>query len=181
LILPVFLFLFYKIANTALIMIGILPNPLMKDVVLHRTAIVYPNEKGLQETPGHRNMCAILLGVVSHHPLGMFGPGFKEVSNRFKEMVVELSADASTHGFLGASDWINAGTRTSGNEFMSLLYFESDEALHRYAHGPMHSDTMLWWRENEDNLHQVGIMHEVFSAPKTNWEGVYVNYHPTGK
>jgi heme-degrading monooxygenase HmoA len=181
LVLPCFLFLLYKIGNTALLMTGILPNPLMQDVVPRRTAIVYPNEKGEQSTPGDQDMCAIILGVVSHHPLGMFGPGFKEVGDRFREMVTELSADASRHGFLGASDWLNAGTRTSGNEFMSILYFEDEEALHRYAHGPMHSETMLWWRQNEDKLHQIGIMHEVFAAKRKGWEGVYVNYHRTGK
>lgn len=70
---------------------------------------------------------------------------------------------------------------TSGNEFASILYFENDEALHRYAHGPMHSSAMLWWREAEKNLDHVGIMQEVFLAPEKSWEGVYLNYHPTGK
>lgn len=26
----------------------------------------------------------------------------------------------------------------------------------------------------------MGIMHEIFSAPKQGWENVYINYHPTG-
>jgi hypothetical protein len=153
----------------------------MQDVILRRTAPVFPDSTGAQDKPSDRTICAILLGVVSHHPLGMFGPGFKNVTDRFEAMVLELSADATAHGFLGASDWISASGRTSGNEFASILYFEDDDALHRYAHGPMHTDTMTWWRSVEKELKHVGIMHEVFSAPKKGWEGVYINYYPTGE
>jgi hypothetical protein len=153
----------------------------MKDVLLHRTAPVYPNSKGIQEKSGNETVCALLIAVISHHPLGMFGPGFKEVGDRFKLMVQEMSADASKHGFLGASSWINAAERTSSNEVASIMYFENEEYLHAYAHGPMHSQTMQWWREAEKDLKHVGIMHEVFACPKNGWEGVYVNYHPTGQ
>jgi hypothetical protein len=152
----------------------------MKDVLRYRTTPVFPSASGAQDKPADQPMCAILLGVVSHSPLGMLAPGFKEVGARFEGMMREMSADATTHGFLGASSWINAADRTSSNEFGQLLYFEDDEALHRYAHGPMHSATMQWWREKERELKYVGIMHEVFACPKKSWEGVYVNYHPTG-
>jgi hypothetical protein len=127
-------------------------------------------------------MCAILLSVVSHHPLGMLAPGYKEVGERFGAMTRELSADATAHGFLGASNWLNA-SRSRSNEFGTIMYFENDEALHKYAHGKMHTDTMLWWREEEKagRVKHVGIMHEMFAAPKGGWEGVYLNYQPTGK
>jgi hypothetical protein len=65
----------------------------------------------------------------------MFAPGFKEVGNRFDGMVREMIKDASRHGFLGASSWINAGDRTTSNEYTSILYFENDRYLHAYALG----------------------------------------------
>lgn len=181
LVLPVVLFLFYKALTTILVLTGIVPNAQMKDALLYRTVPVYPNEKGVYEKAGDTTVCAILLGVVSNHPLGMLGPGFQEVGDRFEAMVKEMSADATKHGFLGSSAWLNASHRTSSNEFMSILYFVDEDALHAYAHGPMHTKTMEWWHETEARHKHVGIMHEVFACPKKSWEGVYLNYHPTGK
>jgi heme-degrading monooxygenase HmoA len=110
----------------------------------------------------------------------MLTPGYKEVGDRFEGMIRELSADASKHGFLGASAWLNATDRTTSSEYASIVYFENEDYLHAYAHGPMHSAAMQWWREAEKDLKHVGIMHEVFACPKDGWEGVYLNYHPTG-
>lgn len=180
LVLPLILFFTYKIANTALILTGVLPNPLMSNVVPYRTTPIFPNANGVQEKTDSQTICAILLGVVSHHPLGMLGHGFNEVGDRFEAMVQELSADASTHGFLGASAWLNATERTTGNEYAGILYFENEDYLHKYAHGPLHSQAMQWWSADSENLKQVGIMHEVFACPKDGWEGIYLNYHPTG-
>jgi hypothetical protein len=181
LVLPVLLFLFYKASTTILVLTGIVPNSQMKDAILYRTVPVYPDEKGTYEKAGDATVCAILLGVVSNHPLGMLGPGFSEVGDRFEAMVKEMSADATQHGFLGSSAWLNASHRTTSNEFMSILYFVDEDALHAYAHGPMHTKTMEWWHETEAKHKHVGIMHEVFACPKKSWEGVYLNYHPTGK
>jgi hypothetical protein len=183
LILPVLLFLSYKLITTLLILMNILPNTYMRDVIPGRTTIVYPDSRGQQENSGTSPICAILLSVVSHHPLGMLAPGYSAVGERFQAMTRELSADASLHGFLGATNWLNASERATNNEFASIMYFENDEYLHAYAHGKMHTDTMLWWREEEKagRVKHLGIMHEVFACPEKGWEGIYVNYHPTGK
>jgi len=181
LVLPVVLFLSYKAAYTILVLAGLLPNAQIKDALLYRTVPVYPNEKGSYEKAGDATVCAILLGAISNHPLGMLGSGFKEVGDRFDAMVKEMSADASKYGFLGASTWINSGLRTTSNEVMNILYFENEDYLHAYAHGPMHTKTMEWWHETEAQHKHVGIMHEVFACPKKSWEGVYLNYQPTGK
>lgn len=159
-----------------------LPNPYFKDVTPYRTGIVYPDEKGDQQSKvGNQSVCAILLGVVSHSPLGMFAPGFKGVGDRFEAMTRDISLDASRHGFLGSSSWINAGERTTSNEAAIMLYFENEEYLHAYAHGPMHNKAMQWWRETEKEHPSVGISHEMFAAPKHGWEAVYLNYHPSGE
>jgi heme-degrading monooxygenase HmoA len=153
----------------------------MRDVIPGRTSLVFPDASGAQESSGARPMCAILLSAVSHHPLGMLAPNYTAVGKHFEAMTRELSADATAHGFLGASNWLNT-SRSTGNELASILYFENDEALHAYAHGKLHTDSMLWWREEEKagRTKHVGIMHEVFAAPNGGWEGVYLNYHPTG-
>ncbi|PPJ59509.1 hypothetical protein CBER1_09995 [Cercospora berteroae] len=179
-VLPAVLFIAYKLLRAVLITMGVLPNPLMSNVIPYRVAPIIPSEKGQQAKPAEEQVCAIILGVVSHHPFGMFGPGFKEVGDRFDDMVDEMSQDATRHGFLGATAWVNAAERTSGNEFMSILYFENEHYLHQYAHGPLHTKAMQWWREVEAKIPHVGIMHEVFACPKRSWEGIYLNYQPTG-
>src|SRR5690349_3951986 len=107
-ILPVVLFLAYKITFTACVAAGVIPNPRMATVNPYRTGPIYPDEKGVQERAGDNQMCAILLGVVSNHPLGMLGPGFKRVGKEFDDMVRQMSADATRYGYLGHSAWLNA-------------------------------------------------------------------------
>lgn len=125
-ILPVVLFLAYKLTYTACILTGLLPNPRMSRVNPQRTTLVFPTAKGSQETPADAPICAIILGVVSNHPLGMLGPGFREVGDRFDKMCAEMSADATKHGFLGYSSWLNAADNATSSEFMSVLYFENE-------------------------------------------------------
>ncbi|KAF1928982.1 uncharacterized protein M421DRAFT_100706 [Didymella exigua CBS 183.55] len=179
-ILPVVLFLAYKISYTACVATGLLANSRMKDVIRYRTGIIYPDEKGVQDKAANTEMCAIILGVVSNHPLGMLGPGFRGVGDRFDAMVKQMSNDATKYGYLGHSAWLNASDNTTSNEFMTILYFQNEHYLHGYAHGPMHTQTMQWWREVEKEIPHVGIMHEVFACPKKSWEGIYVNYPPVG-
>ncbi|KAJ4341635.1 hypothetical protein N0V87_001650 [Didymella glomerata] len=179
-ILPVILFLAYKITYTACVATGVLPNPRMKNVNLYRTGPIYPDEKGVQDKAADTEMCAILLGVVSNHPLGMLGPGFKRVGDEFDAMVKQMSNDATRYGYLGHSAWLNAADSTTSSEFMTILYFQNEQYLHDYAHGPMHTETMKWWREVEKEIPHVGISHEVFACPKKSWEGIYINYPPVG-
>ena len=180
-VLPVILFLGYKLAYTTCVLTGLVPNRRMKDVVPYRTALVFPDEKGVRDKAADTTVCAIVLGVVSNHPLGMLGSGFKEVGDWFDKMVEQLSDDASRYGYLGHSAWLNACDHATSSEFMTILYFENEHYLHEYAHGPMHSQALQWWREVEKDIPHVGIMHEVFACPKRSWEGIYVNYPPVGK
>jgi hypothetical protein len=181
-ILPVVLFLSFKMTHTLLVIFNILPNEYMRDVIPSRTAAIYPDASGSQETPGTQSVCAILLSIVSHHPLGILAPGYKEAGKYMEAMTRELSAEATKHGFLGASNWLNMD-RPNSNEFGTMMYFENEDAVHAYAHSKLHTETMLWWREEEKagRVKHLGIMHEMFAAPKGAWEGSYMNYHPTGK
>lgn len=180
LVAPVALLMLYKIATALLQTFGILHNPWMDGVIDHRTAIVYANEHGEHEKPGDSEVCTIMLAARSNHPLGMLGPGFKEVGDRFTLMTNELDKRPTDFGFLGSSTWINSSDRTTGNEVMVMMYFKSLHHCHEYAHGKTHTETMLWWQQNAHKMKHVGIMHEIYAAPKHSSEGIYVNYHPTG-
>ncbi|KAH6604517.1 hypothetical protein Trco_006224 [Trichoderma cornu-damae] len=66
------------------------------------------------------------------------------------------------------------------NGFMTCCYFRSVEDIHRFAHSPVHREGWNWWNSFTDSNPHLSIMHEVYSAPKKNWENIFINYHLTG-
>lgn len=179
LIAPVASYVALKVAKQGLQITGLLRNTKMDGLPADRTAILYANEHGEYEKAGDSEVCVIMLAAVSHHPLGIFAPGFKDVGDRFNAMTTELEKNPTKYGYLGSSFWLGS-EHTGGNEQMTMMYFKTLHDCHEFAHGKMHTDTMLWWQQHSHKLKHVGIMHEVFAVPKHASEGVYVNYHPTG-
>lgn len=180
LVAPVVTAISFLILRTILMTLGYLRNPYMDGVIDGRTVPVFPDEDGNYEKPADSQVCAIMLAVRSNHPIGMFAPGFKEVGDYFQGMSKELDSDPTITGYLGQSSWLSAADRGVSSEFMSIVYFNSIESLHAYAHGPLHTKAMEWWQRTAQQHKHIGLMHEVFSAPKNSWEGIYVNYHLTG-
>jgi heme-degrading monooxygenase HmoA len=66
------------------------------------------------------------------------------------------------------------------NGFMTCCYFRSVEDIHRFAHSPIHREAWDWWNSIIESHPHLSIMHEVYSAPKKNWENIFINYHLTG-
>lgn len=64
-------------------------------------------------------------------------------------------------------------------ENMSISYWRSIEHVHAYAHGPVHTEAWRWWDKTLSAHKHIGFMHEVFEAPKSMWEGIYINFQPT--
>ncbi|EMC99306.1 hypothetical protein BAUCODRAFT_31625 [Baudoinia panamericana UAMH 10762] len=180
LVAPAFLFLGYEIVTTLLKAFGITHNPYMNNVIPGRTAVVFPSEKGTHEEPAGSSLCAIMLAVRSNHPLGVFGPGYNTVGDYFRRMMEQLDAESKQWGYLGASPWLSVADRGVQSEYMVMVYFENEDYMHQFAHGPLHTETMEWWRRDLDKLAHISIMHEVYAAPKKSWEGIYANYAPTG-
>lgn len=161
LITPVLLFLAYKLGRTLLMIFGLIPNTYMDGVIPGRTAIVMPGEKGTQDTEADTSVCAIVLGVRSNSPLGMFAPGYKVLGDYFKAMITQLDETATPSGYLGSSAWLSAADRGVSSELMSIVYFENEEKLHQFAHGPLHTEVMEWWHKTAKEHEHIGIMHEV--------------------
>lgn len=174
LVAPVALIIGYKAVVAFLQTVGVLRNPYMDRSIAERTAILYADEHGNYETPGGGEVCAIMLAAISNHPLGMFAHGYKEVGDRFsvsilharygssltvlQDMTKELDKSPTEFGYLGSSTWINSSDRGSKNEQMVMMYFKSMHYLHEYAHGRLHTDTMLWWRHNEHKMKHIGTL-----------------------
>ena len=82
---------------------------------------------------------------------------------------------------MGMSRWSAVGERSSRNEIATISYWRSIDDVHRFALSPVHKDTWLWWNETAKKHPHLGIMHEIFALPeRAGWEGIYINYHPTG-
>lgn len=54
------------------------------------------------------------------------------------------------------------------------------ESLHAFAQGPAHRAGWNWWNRTVKQHPHIGIMHEVYAAPKGHWENIYVNCPPFG-
>lgn len=114
-----------------------------------------------------------------NHPLGMFGPGIKELGDYFKRMYKEIESNAETYGYLGGQSWIS-DERATNNEVMNLMFFKDAKGIHDYAHGPLHRDGWAWWNRTEKDHPHIGIWHEIFASPKGMWETIYINSAPLG-
>jgi Domain of unknown function (DUF4188) len=82
---------------------------------------------------------------------------------------------------MGMSTWIGAGERAASSEYATFSYWRSIDDIHQFALSPIHRDAWDWWNKTLAKHSHLGIMHEIFEIPKRNgWEGIYINYHPTG-
>lgn len=111
-------------------------------------------------------------------PLGLFGPGYKEIADFFKELVVDLEEKAPKNGFLASSSYSNISDHSANGAIMNVMYFSSYEHLHAFAHEEGHRNAWNWWNKNLGKHKHISIGHEIFSVPAGKWETVYINYHP---
>lgn len=63
---------------------------------------------------------------------------------------------------------------------MLATYFRTLEDVHAYAHSPLHREAWEWWNRITKSHPHLSIMHEVYQAPKNQWENVFINNHLTG-
>jgi hypothetical protein len=110
--------------------------------------------------------------------MGILAPGFKELGDYFTSMQADVEAKASNYGFLGGSDWIANGERSTGNELMAVMYFKTSEGLHKYATDPQHREAWNWWNKTFHKYPHLSIWHEMYVAPAGHWETIYVNSKP---
>ncbi|UZJ53740.1 hypothetical protein CBS101457_003060 [Exobasidium rhododendri] len=182
-ILPPALLLAWRIVSVFLQMAGLRSNPHMKNVIMGKFSRHEPDEQGLlQGEPAQKPVVVLLLGARSNHPLGMFAPGYKELGDSLRTMVVELENNADKYGFRGSTPWIsNGGDRSTAQELMDVFYFDSIDGLHQFAHSPAHRKGWDWWSANVASFDHLSIMHEIYEARPDAHESIYVNYHRSGR
>ncbi|KAM0717477.1 hypothetical protein Q7P37_007329 [Cladosporium fusiforme] len=180
-LIPSATYLILSLANTFATAAGWKPNSLMDGVIREKFSTAFPNADGTYgEKPADSEIVVFLIGFRNNHPLGLLGPGVKEVGDAFGQMVKDLEKHTEEFGFLGATSWLNAATRTTQNETLVVCYFQSVEGLHKFAHSDYHMKTWLWWNKHVKNRPYMSIYHETYHVPKGNWETIYVNSHISG-
>ncbi|KAI9734345.1 MAG: hypothetical protein M1834_002451 [Cirrosporium novae-zelandiae] len=184
----VFFILGVKMLNQLLMVVGLKRNTYMDGVLDGKWAPVIPSEEdggfgGDQEDVSPCGEC--IPDPLFHHdesPLGILAPGAKELNDYSESMYRELDNRAEYFGFLGASTNINTSDRSTLSEMVVILYFRSLEYLAKFANEEAHREGWNWWNKVSaaGKVNHIGISHEVYSVPNGNWEGIYINFKPTG-
>lgn len=160
--------------------VGVLKNPYMEGVILGRTTCHFPEKDGsYQGAPSNQSLAVLLISARSNHALGMLGPGFREAGEFFSSCVEWLEEDADGRGFLGMTQWLNIGERTTSNELLLIGYFRSVDDIHGLAHHAVHRAPWKWWNESKKKLDHITLTHEIFSCDAGSWENIFLNSPPT--
>ena len=179
-LLPTLLVLGSRLTYTLLITYHIIPNPYLKDSLLHRTSAQVPDKTGQFSSNGaSEGVVCFHLGAKLNHPLGIFSPNAKGLGDRFNAMIRELDANKATNGFLGGSNWTSFDER-GATETSFISYWRSIEDIHSFGYGETHRKAWEWWNKltKEESQH-IGINHEIFAAGPGQWEAVYLNQQPS--
>ncbi|KAK5716596.1 hypothetical protein LTR15_009487 [Elasticomyces elasticus] len=195
---PAVLVVVYKVLLTYMQVIGLVRNPQMDGVyvptraahvehsltfssLMKKFSAQFPDEAGNYGTkPANDEICVFLIGARCNHPLGMFGPYFKEMGEFFTGMAKDLDAHAEEFGFLGMTNWTNAADRPTANESLQVCYFKNVEGLHAFAHSQYHRAGWDWWNKGYTKFPHLSIYHETYQVPKGAWENIYINSHASG-
>lgn len=184
-ILPVALVSLHAIFTTALQLANGKYNTFMDNVVPGRSSAQLP----YLETGKHGFEAASQPVVVFHfgvrfsHPLGLLGPGGREIGDHFQKCLEAVQRDAELYGLLGVSDWRgNEVDEKSGGErtnfaILQVYYFRDAAGLHRFAHSAIHRAAWTWTIRNAHP--HIGFFHETFCVPRGAYENIYVNMPPT--
>ncbi len=80
---------------------------------------------------------------------------------------------------LGKSSTLLVTDLDCGNTMLWLFYWKDIDHLRVFAHEDAHRAGWDWYNAFKGHSH-IGIMHEIYSAPKGNWENIYHNFRPFG-
>ncbi|KAK4926527.1 hypothetical protein LTR49_006461 [Elasticomyces elasticus] len=178
---PAALVVVYKVLLTYMQVLGLVQNPQMDGVLMKKFAAQFPDEAGnYGSKPANNEICVFLIGARCNHPLGMFGPYFKEMGDFFQSMAKNLDAHADEFGFLGMTNWTNAADRPTANESLQVAYFKNVDGLHAFAHSEYHRAGWDWWNKGYTKFPHLSIYHEIYQVPKGAWENIYINSHASG-
>jgi Domain of unknown function (DUF4188) len=131
-------------ADTLLVTLGLKANPRMARVARTKFAARLSAPSSGDDSDGEEEgvrkkgsgVVVLLIGVTSHHPLGIVAPGFSAVGDYMVRMQRDLDARREEYGLLASSAWL-AAEQVSGNGNLAIMYFRD------YAFVPPFSETAV--------------------------------------
>lgn len=179
-LIPAVVLVAYRILDAYAISIGLKRNTYMDGVIMKKTSNVFPDDEGkFGSKPSNQDVVVFHIGTRFNHPMGLFAPHVKTVSDGFTQMIKDLEGHSDEFGFLGATAWHNLSAE-SKNEILIVCYFRNVEGLHEFAHSPYHMKLWDWWNKTVQEMPHISIFHETYHVPAGNWETVHVNSHIAG-
>ncbi|KAF1963032.1 hypothetical protein CC80DRAFT_487452 [Byssothecium circinans] len=158
---------------------GILHNPASKDVHYGRWSTHLPQPDGTRpQSPSDREVVVFILGFRSSHPGGRFAPGFLDIGKAFVEMWDDAKAHNEEYGYLGKTATMYPLETDCNNSMVYISYWKSLDHLYRFANGAVHQKGFKLFTKLQKTHPHLGLMHELYVAPKGHWETIYVNYKP---
>ncbi|RYP45962.1 hypothetical protein DL769_011421 [Monosporascus sp. CRB-8-3] len=111
------------VLNLAMRSVGWLRSAYLKDAVLDRTTVLFPEDDGSRpETMGSKPVAVFWLGIRSNNPLGRLHPAYQKLNDYLDEMYANCEANRATNGFLGRSPDLVASDYSQNNTLHSVSY-----------------------------------------------------------
>jgi hypothetical protein len=97
---PAILFLSIRLVDKTLIALGLRNGLLLDGVILKKTTAQIPNRNGEFSTAevSGENVVIFLISAKLNHALGMFAPGFRQLGDYFRGLVLALSEGVADNG-----------------------------------------------------------------------------------
>jgi len=181
-LIPLILLLGQAIINTILQARTPKDNAFTLDVIPGRVTAQLPSRTSgaFGSKPAAQPLVVFHLGVRFNHPLGLLGPGAKEIGDHFTAMIKELENRRDEFGMLKLTTWRGV-ERSSNNTLMTIAYFRDVAGLNKFAHDKVHRDGWDWYQRfaKKEGNSNIGIFHETFVTRPGDYETIYVDCPPT--
>ncbi|KAI0476269.1 hypothetical protein GGR56DRAFT_462415 [Xylariaceae sp. FL0804] len=163
--------------------LGLQSNPYLKDAVMNRHSVVFPDSDGKRpEEMGNKPVAMFLVGIRSNHPMGRLHWAYRKLNDYLDDIYADAEANRATNGYLGRTpDWVNAEF-SHNNTHCSISYWSSIEELEEFARRPVHLKGLKYLASAllGPKGHELGVIHEVLVCPPGHWEAIYANNNPWG-
>jgi heme-degrading monooxygenase HmoA len=178
--LPSLIILAARLADTLAITYGWKKNHYLDEAAMYRVSPQIPDENGnFHQDAAQEKVVVFLLGAKVNHPMGLLAPNVKVIGDYLTRMIQDIEKDNPGTGFYGGSSW-SSQDKNGATELLFLSYWRSADDIHRFAYGDLHRDAWEWWNKTIADNDHLGINHEIFEVDRHHWEGIYVNFQPTG-
>jgi hypothetical protein len=164
-------------------LLGLQKSVYLKDAVMGRHAVLFPNEDGSRpDKMASQSVAIFMIGIRSNHPLGRLLPDYQTMNRYYDEIYKDAEDNRATNGYLGRTpNWVN-NEFSQNNTLVSISYWKSIEDLEAFGRRPVHVKSMMFLNAafRGPKGHTLGVMHEVMVCPAGHWEPIYGNLNPWG-